>query len=246
MRNVTDAIRSSKPAIAAYILGGLPTPQRFAEVLVRVSRVADVVEVGIPFSDPMADGLTLQEANIAALAAGATPLGILETIRRVRGDLSAPVVLMSYLNPLLSVPDLPARLAAAGIEGCIVPDLPLEESALLGVPTVQLVAPNTSARRAARLAGASSGFVYAVTACGTTGGAVGITTETVQHLHRVRGLAGSTPVLAGFGIRSATQVAALAPHCDGVVVGSALVRTLLDGGDPAATIRGLRPERSAA
>ena len=243
MRRVSQAIRANPPAIAAYVLGGLPTPERFADVLVRVSREADVVEVGIPFSDPMADGVTLQEANVAALGAGATPVGILDTIRQVRDRLEAPVVVMSYLNPLLSVADLPGRLAAAGVEGCIVPDLPLEDADLLGVPMVQLVAPNTPDDRAVRLVAASRGFVYAVTACGTTGGAVGITPEMVRHLRRLRG---PTPVMAGFGIRTAAQVAALAPHCDGVVVGSALVRTLLDGGDPAATLRGLRPVRSAA
>ncbi len=243
---------TGEPAIAAYVLGGLPTPEAFADILVAVSQEADVVEVGIPFTDPMADGVTLQEANVRALAAGATPTGILDTIRTVRPRLGCPVLVMSYLNPLLALGStLADRLADAGVSGCIVPDLPLEESDLLGLPLsarglglVQLVAPTTPDARARRLATASSGFVYAVTANGTTGGTVGVDDGVARHLARLRGV--GPPVLAGFGIRSATQVDALRDHCDGVVVGSALVRTLLEGGDVAATVRSLRPSRRAA
>jgi tryptophan synthase alpha chain len=162
--------------------------------------------------------------------------------------LRCELVVMSYLNPLMAYgfERLVPRLAGAGVSALVVPDLPLEESAELGsaarehgIGMVQLVSPVTSDSRLAVLGRASEGFTYAVTMTGTTGGSVGSGGEVTGYLDRVRAVS-RAPVLAGFGVRSAQQVRALAPHCDGVIVGSALVEVLAAGSDPVSFLAGLR------
>lgn len=244
--------RSAPDALVAYVTGGWPSPDRFVDLLQQVAREADVVEIGVPFTDPMADGLTLQRASQQALAAGATLVDLLD---RLQGrSLGAPLVVMSYLNPLLALGhELGARLAAAGISGLVVPDLPLEEADLLeeriggaDLAHIQLVAPTTPPARARQLAAASRGFVYAVTALGVTGGQAAIDLDLQRRLAALREAA-DVPVLAGFGIRTAAQRLALRDHVDGVIVGSALMNHLTQGGDPATLLRGLRsPLRSAS
>lgn len=247
---LTAAIRQAaadrRPAVAAYVTGGFPDPDGFAGILTAVARCADIVEVGIPFTDPMADGVTIQASSRAALDAGVTLDWILRTIGLV--DQPAPTVLMSYYNPLLAfgLERLASRCQTAGIAGIIVPDLPLEECVPLraalddrGVALVQLVSPVTPADRSRKLCAASRGFVYAVTTTGITGGHAQDTDRVYAYLDRVRSMS-SLPVLAGFGIRSADQVRALAPHVDGVIVGSALIEQIERGGDPASFLMGLR------
>lgn len=248
---ISAAIRAATgrgPALAAFLTAGFPEPADFPDVLRAVAAEADVVEVGVPFSDPMADGLTIQRASRAALEAGVTLPWILEGIREARP--AAPVLLMSYLNPLLArgLETLAGEAAEAGVTGLIVPDLPWEESGELrdameprGIGLVQLVTPVTPPDRLAALCAASRGFVYAVTRTGITGTAVDVA-RVLPFLDRVRAAA-PVPVLAGFGVRGPDQVRALAPHADGVIVGSALVETLERGEDPVAFLRSLRPAR---
>jgi tryptophan synthase alpha chain len=235
------------PALVAFVTAGFPERAGFAAQLAAVAAVADVVEIGVPFSDPMADGVTIQRSSRRALEQGVTLAWILETLAATQ-RVAPPLVLMSYLNPLLAYGF--ARLArdarGAGIAGFIVPDLPLEESAELGsalgaegLALVQMVTPVTPPERIAALARASQGFVYAVTMTGTTGGAVALPDGILAWLDRVRA-ASTVPVCAGFGLRSAPQVRRLAGHVDGVIVGSALVEELERGGDAAAFLRSLR------
>jgi tryptophan synthase alpha chain len=215
--------------LVAYVMAGFPRREGFVDLLDRVAEVADVVEIGVPFSDPMADGVTLQDASRVALQGGATLRWLLETL----GSRShpTPTLLMSYLNPLLAVGPALADLAAhGGIAGFIVPDLPLEESApFTHLGLVQLVAPATPPARRRLLAEATRGFLYAVTANGVTGGTV--PTDVGAMLDDLRAVS-PVPVCAGFGIRSAKDVARLRPHADGVIVGSALVDAIGRGADP--------------
>ncbi|GAB4374371.1 MAG: tryptophan synthase subunit alpha [Acidobacteriota bacterium] len=249
---VEDAIRaanaSGRPALVAYLTAGFPAPARFADDVRTLARAADVVEIGVPFSDPMADGVTIQRASRAALEQGTTPTSILDALEAMDPRPAAPLVLMSYLNPLLAlgVGTLAQRAVRAGIDAVIVPDLPLDEAAPLaeplarcGVGLVQLATPVTPPERLARLCAASRGFVYAVTVTGTTGGRAAIAPGTLAYLERVRAAA-QVPVCAGFGIRSAQQMQALAGHVDGVIVGSAIVECLERGEDPAALLEELR------
>ena len=202
----------------------------------------------MPFTDPMADGATIQRSSRVALAQGVSLQ--VDSCRALRPapELRAPLLLMSYLNPLLAygLDRLPDDAARAGVSGFIVPDLPFEECedvraalAAHGLALVQLVTPVTPTERMQMLSAASSGFIYAVTMTGTTGKNVALPAEVLEYFARVKQLS-PLPVCAGFGIRSREQVERLAPHVDGVIVGSALVEVLERGDDPAAFLRSLR------
>jgi len=247
---IRRANREGRPAITAFITAGHPRKDRFADILRTVGSAADVVEVGVPFSDPMADGVTIQRASRSALQAGVTLPWILDQLRR--SPVPAPLLLMSYLNPLLAFG--PARLAVAaaeaGVQGFIVPDLPVEEADVLlpyleprNLGLVQFVTPVTPGHRISDLCARSSGFVYAVTRTGTTGGSFD-PAGAADMLARVRSIS-PLPVQAGFGVRGAEQVRALAPHVDGVIVGSALVERLEAGEDPTSFLMSLRAAPAA-
>ncbi len=246
--SVTKAIETASGyAICAYLTAGYPGLEEFPRVLESVAAAADVVEIGVPFTDPMADGQTIQKASHQALEQGVNLDYVFDTLAGLRLD--APHLLMGYYNPFLAygLARTVSRMAEAGTSGLIVPDLPLEEggelTALLdpeGLGLVQLVAPTTPEGRLAELAVASKGFVYAVTTKGTTGGATDFDADVLAYLDRVKAVS-SLPVLAGFGVRERSQVEALAGHVDGVVVGSALIDAIEAGEDPAGFLRGLRP-----
>ncbi|HXV70418.1 MAG TPA: tryptophan synthase subunit alpha [Acidimicrobiia bacterium] len=245
---VTAAIEAAGgSAVCAYITAGYPTLEGFADLVTAVAGAADVVEVGIPFTDPMADGQTIQKASHAALTQGVNLDVVFSALASVEPE--APHVFMGYYNPFLAygLDRLVERMAEVGTSGLIVPDLPLEESSELvskledrGLGLIQLVAPTTPAERLAKLADASRGFVYAVTTKGTTGRATSFDAAVLDYLDRVKA-ASRLPVLAGFGVRDQTQVAELSRHVDGVVVGSALIDAIDSGDDPAQFINGLRP-----
>ena len=249
---IAEAIRTrargGEPALVAFLTAGFPLRSKFREHLSAVAAAADVVEIGVPFTDPMADGMTIQRSSQEALRQGVTLQWILDELTampRVR----APLLLMSYLNPLLNYgyERLAAASMAAGVCGFIVPDLPLDESSGLraaldphGLALVQMVTPVTPPERLARLAAASQGFIYAVTMTGTTGHSVATPAGVLDYLARVRAVA-TVPVCAGFGIRSGSQVERLRGAVDGCVVGSALVEVLERGESPQAWLEALRP-----
>jgi tryptophan synthase alpha chain len=243
-----DVGSGGRPALVAFITAGYPEPREFLQVLRAVATAADAVEIGVPFSDPMADGVTIQRSSQHAIEHGVTLTWILDELARRDFELPSPVLLMSYLNPLLAFgyEALAARAAEVGVSGFIVPDLPYEESEPLsaalephGLALVQLVTPATPPERLRRLCAASQGFVYAVTRTGITGGESTLPAETSDYLAAVKA-ASSLPVCAGFGVRRADQVALIGQHADGVIVGSALVEVLERGADPAVFLRSLR------
>lgn len=245
---ITAAIEAAGGhAVCAYLTAGYPTLETFPGILAEVAGAADVVEVGVPFTDPMADGQTIQKASHEALTRGVNLEYVFDTLVGV--DLAAPHLLMGYYNPFLAygLDRLVERMAAAGTSGLVVPDLPMEESGDLaasletqGQGLIQLVAPTTPPDRLRELAAVSRGFVYAVTTKGTTGGATTFEPEVLDYLDRVKA-ASDLPVLAGFGVRERAQVAALGGHVDGVVVGSALIDAIDRGDDPAGFLEDLRP-----
>ena len=250
--HITAAIRNAaehnRPALVAFLTAGFPSRELFPAHLAAIAGAADVVEIGVPFTDPMADGMTIQRASHAALGAGVTLRWILKQLAESNTNAGAPRLLMSYLNPLLAfgLSELPGGAARAGVSGFIVPDLPHEESAELaaalserGLALVQMVTPVTPPERQRRLCAASEGFVYAVTMTGTTGKATAVPDEVIRYLDGVRAVS-PLPVCAGFGIRNREQVERLRGHVDGVIVGSALVECLERGDDPARFLRGLR------
>jgi tryptophan synthase alpha chain len=245
---IRHAAAAGRPAVVGFMTGGFPDRAGFRANLEAIGAAADVVEIGVPFSDPMADGMTIQRASQAALRNGFTLPWLLGELSGMAPRPRAPLLLMSYLNPLLAygLDRLPAAARQAGVAGFIIPDLPYEESGDVraaldaeGLALVQMVTPVTPPERLVMLCRASQGFVYAVTMTGTTGRQVAVPDEVLSYMDRVRAVS-PVPVCAGFGIRSAEQVARMKGHVDGVVVGSALVEVLERGEDPAAFLRALR------
>jgi len=241
------AAARGQPAFVAFLTAGYPDMKRFREHLLAVASGADVVEIGVPFTDPMADGMTIQRSSQSALKQGVSLRWILAELQAMPRP-SAPLLLMSYLNPLLQhgYAKLAQDALQSGVSGFIVPDLPFDEADDLraalepcGLALVQMVTPVTTDARMAQVCAASEGFVYAVTMTGTTGKNVAVPDTVVDYLDRVRRVA-KMPVCAGFGIRSREQVERLRAHVDGVVIGSALVEVLERGEDPGAWLRALQ------
>jgi tryptophan synthase alpha chain len=237
---ISAAKESGRPALVPFITAGYPEPKDFIATLKDVASVGDVVELGIPFSDPMADGMTIQRSSFIALQKGVSLKWIFEQLDSAKGEIEAPLVMMSYLNPLLAFgyDALAMRALATGVCGFIVPDLPFEESEDIraaldakGLGLIQLVTPATPDARLKTLCEASRGFVYAVTITGITGGDAGLPADLTDYLDKVASFS-SIPVCAGFGIRATEDVAAVGKHAAGAIVGSALVEVLERGEDP--------------
>jgi len=247
---LASALREApKPAIVAFITAGYPERDGFLATLADVARAADAIEIGVPFTDPMADGVTIQRSSQAALANGVSLHWILDQLGSREIELGAPVLLMSYLNPLLAFgfEALAQKAADVGVSGFIVPDLPFEESGPLraaldthGLALVQLVTPATPPDRLTMLCERSQGFVYAVTRTGITGGGGELRDELAAYLATVSA-ASPLPVCAGFGVRDREQVMTIGQYADGVIVGSALIEALERGESPAAFLTSLRP-----
>lgn len=223
-------------ALVAYVTAGYPTMDAFPAILEEACAHADVVEVGIPFSNPIADGGTLQATSREALANGASMRRIMDELARLKGTLDAPLLLMGYLNPLLAygLDELANDVDGAGVDGVIVPDLPLESLAMAeplttaGLATIGMVSPVTRVDRLAHIAGKATGFVYAVTSVGVTGQKRTDQADIAGYLKKVQG-ASTIPVCAGFGIREKAHVDTLRGACDGVIVGSALMEAVGEG-----------------
>jgi tryptophan synthase alpha chain len=214
-----------------FVMTGFPDPET-SRVILRaiVEAGADGVELGLPFSDPLADGVTLQRAGARALEHGVTISDALALVRDLRSFSQVPAMIMSYYNPLLAygLPRLASDSAEAGLDGFIVPDLPLEEAeelrrvvAAYGLAYTYLVAPTTGDARLAEVGARASGFVYCVTLLGTTGARERLPTELPDFLKRVRS-AVRCPLLAGFGISRPDHIGSLLGLVDGAIVGGAL------------------------
>ena len=254
-----DQLRqANRLALMPFLMAGDPDLATTAEVLLALEAAgADMVELGMPYSDPLADGPVIQAAASRALAAGTTPASVLEMLASLKGRLSIPVILFTYSNPLLNVgmERFCEQAAAAGAAGLVVPDLPLEEAERLspvaeanGLDLVLLVAPTTPEDRMTRIGCSSRGFTYLVSVTGVTG-------ERAQMETRVEGLvqklkqSSPVPVAVGFGISGAEQVRQVRNWgADGAIVGSALVKRMaaVDAGDVAAQAAAFCRELRAA
>ena len=241
------ASSGKRAALMPYLMGGFPTLDASRAVGEAYAEGgADLVELGVPFSDPLADVPVIHAAGTAALAAGATLHGVLDVGRELAE--SVPVVLMCYANLLYArgVERAAAELAERGISGLIVPDLPLEEAGPMraacdaaGVALVPLVAPTTPDERLAAIGATARGFVYAVSVTGTTGERAALDGGLAGILGRVQART-AVPVAVGFGIGTPeAAAAAAAAGADGVIVGSRLVRAAAEADDPAAAVREL-------
>jgi tryptophan synthase alpha chain len=226
----------SRAALVTYVMAGDPDPESSLALLRALPKAgADIVEFGLPFTDPMADGPAIQAAGLRALKAGQTTARTLDLVRRFRAeDNATPVILMGYYNPIYvyGVERFLADAKAAGVDGLIVVDLPPEEDDELCLPAlaaglafIRLATPTTDDRRLPAVLANTAGFVYYVSITGITGAAIpdfGQVATAVARIKRHTGL----PVVVGFGVKSGTHAAAIAEGADGVVVGSALVEAV--------------------
>jgi tryptophan synthase alpha chain len=220
--------------LVPYVTGGMTG--NWVDVVHAVAEAgADAVEIGIPFSDPMIDGPTIQRASLMALEAGATPAKILDVLRRE--EIGVPLVVMTYYNLVFRFGHrrFASSLVDSGVSGAIVPDLPLEEAGpwreaadAAGVETVFLVAPSTPEERALRICARSRGFLYGVGVMGVTGERAALAKSAAAVARRLKQMT-DLPVCIGIGISTPAQAAEACVEADGVVVGSALVRRLIDG-----------------
>jgi tryptophan synthase alpha chain len=251
--HLAGARSEGRKSLVVYLCAGDPdlaATERLVPALAAAG--ADVVELGVPFSDPLADGRTIQAAAERALRSGTTLAGILDLVARLRnGGCDVPLALMGYMNPIvrMGIDAFVSRSAEVGVDGIIVPDLPLEEADPLGdaaaardLSLVLLAAPTTPPERLRRIGERTRGFLYFVSITGVTGARAALPADLPARLDAVRA-ASRAPVAVGFGISAPEQAAALAEHADAVVVGSALVAEIARSGGrtegPVALVRAL-------
>ncbi|MGC9443542.1 MAG: tryptophan synthase subunit alpha [Candidatus Methanospirareceae archaeon] len=228
-----DLERKGEGALIAYLMAGDPDPSATVAIATAIARHADVIELGVPFSDPIADGPTIQAAAGRALAAGMTPASIFQHIAAIRKETDAPIVVMGYYNPILrfGVERFMQHLAKAGGDGVIIPDLPIEEAEEVlrfaheyELDTIFLIAPTTPEDRIAEICRYSSGFVYLVSLLGVTGARASISDGARALIQRVVKKRPELPAAVGFGISQPEHVRELlASGARGVIVGSAIV-----------------------
>ena len=241
-RRVEKATREGRKALIPFLPAGFPNPDGFWDNILELDRHgADIIEIGVPFSDPVADGETVEEASQESLRQGINLDWIFEGLRQWGPRLNAEVVLMGYVNPFLQFGwrRLAQEMGECGVSGLIAPDLPLEESdgpeACLqdaGACLVRLVGVNTSAERMRQYAPRARGFVYFVSVLGTTGSGAGLSPQLLQGLQRAREIF-PQPLALGFGLSRPEQLEGMRELVDAVVFGSSLIRHIRDGGRPA-------------
>ncbi len=231
---------TKKAGFIAYITAGDPSPERTVEIALALEEAGvDILELGIPFSDPLADGATIQAAAGRAIAAGTTIPGVFEMIRGIRSTSELPVVLFTYLNPVYvyGYARFMRDAAEAGADGLLILDLPPDEAlrnaefaGSHGLHSIQLIAPTTPPERMAVIAKAAEGFIYYVSREGVTGEQVSLSRGIADQVAEIRRHT-SLPVAVGFGISTPEQAAEVAGAADAVVVGSAIVRKIAETGD---------------
>jgi tryptophan synthase alpha chain len=235
MSRIADVFKGGHKALAAYITAGYPDIKATPAIATALAESgADIIELGIPFSDPLADGATIQKASYLALQNGTTPEMCLEAAAAIRDKIKTPLVFMTYYNPVLNygLEKFCRRCAAAGINGLIVPDLPPEEGTELeniaikqGLDMIYMLAPTSTDARIVEAGKRSRGFIYLVSITGVTGAREELPPELESFVKRVRKKAGQ-PLCVGFGISTAVQAGRVAAVADGVIVGSRLIQLI--------------------
>ena len=240
MSKIQNAFQNGK-AFIGFLTAGDPSLDKTVDFILEMERGgADLVEIGIPFSDPIAEGPVIQEANLRALAAGATTEKVFDMVARVREKTDIPLVFLTYLNPVFNYgyEAFFSKCEELGVDGIILPDMPFEEKAEIsdiakqhGVDLISLVAP-TSEQRIKTIAAESTGFLYVVSSMGVTGMRSEIKTDLASIVSAAKS-ATDTPAAVGFGINTPEQAANIAKIADGVIVGSAIVKIIAQHGKAA-------------
>lgn len=233
---------SGRPGLVTYVTAGDPDLARSAAIIQRLDQAgADVLEVGVPFSDPLADGPVIQRATERALAAGVTLAGVLDMLKSIRPTISAPVVIFSYANPILrlGLERFVAEAKAAGVDGVLTLDMPPEEGETFrtafrgaGIDTIFLLSPTTAVDRIRRASELGSGFLYGISRLGVTGVRDTVDDSARELAERVKAET-RLPLALGFGISRPEHVRAIGQYADAAVVGSALVKVIAEHGESA-------------
>ncbi|MBV9025291.1 MAG: tryptophan synthase subunit alpha [Streptomycetaceae bacterium] len=252
-RTFATAKAENRAALIGYLPAGFPTVADGVSAAVAIIEGGcDIVEIGLPHSDPVLDGPVIQTADDIALRGGVKIVDVLDTVRQVHTTTGAPVLIMTYWNPVdrYGPERFAADLAEAGGAGCILPDLPVQESEVwrkaaerCDLATVFVVAPSSRDERLATITAAGSGFVYAASLMGVTGTRESVGTQAADLVRRTRATAAACrglPVCVGLGVSNAEQAAEVAGFADGVIVGSAFVKRMLDAPDTGSGISGVR------
>lgn len=230
--------KGSEKLMSLFITAGFPDLESTVDLVLGFEKNgADVIELGIPFSDPLADGPTIQHSSDIAISKGITIDKILDMVAEIRKSSEIPIILMGYMNPVLryGVAKFCKKAASVGVDGLILPDIPVEESGLIekeaevnNLPIIYLVAPNTTDDRMKLADQKSNGFVYCVSVTGVTGARDGgeVSRSVDTFIQRVKTNVTKNPVMVGFGIKSYADATAIASNADGFIVGSALIDTI--------------------
>jgi tryptophan synthase alpha chain len=235
LKQVFAGKNGDQKVMSLFLTAGYPHPDHTVDLILGFEKAgADIIELGMPFSDPLADGPTIQHSSEVALANGITMDGIFEMVGKIREKSEIPIVLMGYINPVFNygIERFFGRAAECGADGVILPDVPVEESSWIeqfaaasGVPVIYLVAPNTGDERMKLIDEKSAGFVYCVSIAGVTGAREGteLSKSVASFIERVKRNITRNPVLIGFGIRNHQNAMAISKEVDGFIVGSALI-----------------------
>ncbi|MER1999682.1 MAG: tryptophan synthase subunit alpha [Lysinibacillus sp.] len=238
MSELQQAIKNQKQAFIPYIMAGDGGLETLQPTILKLQQLGvSAIEVGIPFTDPVADGPTIEAAGMRALKCGTNLTNVLQTLSSFADKLTIPLIVMTYLNPILAygAERFAKDARVAGVRGVIVPDMPLEESDIIHaalrakqISLVQLVSLTSPKSRIEKLASASEGFIYAVTVNGITGARASFADNLAEHFAQLKAVS-SVPVLAGFGISTPEHITQFAAFSDGVIVGSKIVDCLTKG-----------------
>lgn len=241
MSRIEKAFENGNKAFIGFVVTGDPGVTQTVEFILEMDAAgADIIEIGIPFSDPVAEGPVIEAANIRALEKGITVHDVFEVVESVRGKSEIPLVLLTYLNPVFhyGYEEFFAKCKAAGVDGIIIPDLPFEESGEVaeftkkhGIDLISLITP-TSKERIKMISENAEGFLYFVSSMGTTGVREEVETNVKPVIDSVRA-ASDIPVAVGFGISRPEQADALSKYADGVIIGSAIVDIIAENGEKA-------------
>lgn len=227
--------RKNKKAFIAFITAGYPNLKTTKKLILEFDRIGvDIVEIGVPFSDPLADGPVIQESSQAALRNKVTLSKILDLVKELRRHTDMPLALMSYYNPIFCFGEerFTGKAGASGVDGLIIPDLPPEESRGLvksarknKLDVVSFISPTTSRKRMKRIAGVSGGFIYYVSLTGVTGARAKLPLDLQKQISAIKKIT-AKPVCVGFGVSNASQVSRVYQIADGVIVGSAIIKKI--------------------
>lgn len=233
--NYLDKVNETKKALSIYLTAGYPVKDNFDELVLRIFDAgADLIELGIPFSDPLADGKTIQASSHAALGNNVTIKYAFDIAAKTKEKTEKPIIIMTYANPVLNYGTevFVKNAFEAGIDGLIIPDLPLEESQPFfgdiknNLDVILLTTPASTEKRIKQIDQASEGFLYCVSVLGITGTRKGFSDSIISNLKRTYQLVSKNKMLVGFGISSPEDIKQISPYCDGIIVGSAVIKSL--------------------